>query len=84
MLEPLRDSVVIRPDEAPNKTASGLHIAQNWDNKPPTGTVEAIGDEVTTVKEGDRVVFMRYGSIQTQDKDLRLIKADHILARING
>lgn len=82
-MQPLRDSILIRPDEPRTKTASGILIKEDWETKSPTGTVEEIGDEVTQVKKDDRVVFMRYGSVKTPDDKLRLIQESHILAKIN-
>lgn len=41
-LTPLSDRVLIKPDQAPQVTASGLHLAEHW--KPEqTGTVVAVG-----------------------------------------
>jgi co-chaperonin GroES (HSP10) len=41
-LTPLGDRVLIRPDQAPQQTESGLHLVEHW--KPEqTGTVVAVG-----------------------------------------
>jgi co-chaperonin GroES (HSP10) len=83
-MQPLADNILIRPDEPKTKTDSGIFIKEDWETREPIGTVESIGDDVTDVKAGDRVVFMRYGSVQTPDKDLRLVKQSHIMAKINA
>ena len=57
-LRPLGDRVLIRPDQPPQQTASGLHLAEHW--KPEqTGTVIAVGtprhpraDDVEGVLQG--------------------------------
>ena len=41
-LKPLADRVLVKPDEAEQKTASGLYIASNAQEKPQRGTIVAI------------------------------------------
>jgi co-chaperonin GroES (HSP10) len=83
-MSPLRDNLLIRPDAVKDRTTSGLYIKEDWETRPPIGTVEAVGPSVTDVVVGERVVFMRYGSVQTADKDLRLVKESHIMAKLDG
>lgn len=63
-LQPLKDRVLIKPDDAPTMTASGLYLMEHW--KPEqTGTVVAVGaphcrkcqERVSEVAEGDHVIF---------------------------
>ena len=42
-LKPLADRVLIKPDAAEQKTASGLYIASNAQEKPQRGTIVAVG-----------------------------------------
>ena len=42
-LKPLADRVLVKPDEAEQKTASGLYIASNAQEKPQRGTIVAVG-----------------------------------------
>lgn len=81
-MKPLNDLVLIKADKQEERTASGLYIKEDWKTLPPKGTVEAVGDKVTQVKAGDRVVFERYGAV-TYDKDLKLCKENQIMAVLN-
>lgn len=69
-LKPLGDRVLIKPDEAEEKTASGLYISKGAQEKPQRGTVIAVGagkldddgDRIPVdVKEGDVVIYGKYG-----------------------
>lgn len=83
-MTPLRDNLLIRPEQPKTKTDSGIYLKEDWEQRPPIGTIESIGDTVTDVKVGDKVVFMRYGSVKTPDDKLRLIKESHVLAKISN
>jgi co-chaperonin GroES (HSP10) len=77
---PLRDLVLIKVDDAAQKTASGLLVSQEWKSLPPTGVVVAIGPEVKGRDfVGVRVVFERYASV-VLDGGYRLCKESHLLA----
>lgn len=55
-IRPLHDRVLVRPHERRTMTDSGLHLSEHY--KPEeTGTVVAIGVEVTAVKVLDPVIF---------------------------
>ena len=56
ILRPLGDRVIVRPELAPQQTASGLHLAEHW--KPEqAGTVMAVGERVKGIQIDDYVVF---------------------------
>lgn len=61
--------MIIKRDEAPTQTASGLLVipdtAQDW--RGEQGTVLAIGPKVHTVKVGDRVLLPALGGIEVRD-----------------
>ena len=81
-MEPIGDLVLVQADAAQTQTKSGLYIHEDWKTVPPTGKVLAIGEKVTLVKVGDRVIFERYGAI-TFDKDQKLCKENQILGVIH-
>jgi co-chaperonin GroES (HSP10) len=77
----LRDLVLIAADESKKQTDSGLLIHEEWQTLPPWGTVLAVGPEVTEVKEGDRVLFERYGSIiLDKTSNERMCRENQIMA----
>jgi len=82
-MKPLNDLVLVEADKVESRTASGLYIKEDWKTLPPKGTVVAVGSKVTQVKEGDRVVFERYGSV-VYEKQLRLCKENQIMAVLDG
>lgn len=74
----LWDWVLIKPDEPKTKTDSGLYVHEDWKTLPITGEVKAVGPEATTVKTGDRVMFLRYAVIDGEGGD-KIAKEQHII-----
>ena len=58
-IQPLSDRVLVEPQAAETKTASGLYIPDSAKEKPQQGKVVAVGkgnkDHDMTVKVGDTV-----------------------------
>jgi chaperonin GroES len=72
-IKPLEDRVLVQIVEAEETTASGLVIPDSAKEKPQEATVVAVGpgrwadddDRIPMdVKEGDTVVFSRYGGTE--------------------
>jgi chaperonin GroES len=53
---PLDNRLILKEDEAPTKTASGIHLPNESQEKPYKGTVMAVGP-LCTLKAGDRVRY---------------------------
>jgi chaperonin GroES len=83
-LQPLADYVVAQAEEAEAKTASGLFLTQNSQEKPKTAKVLAIGKDVKQVKVGDRVVYKSYSTndIKVGKDEYVLVKEEDILATV--
>lgn len=81
MIQPTRDLVLIKADEPPEKTTSGLFVVENWKTLPLEGKVIAIGPDVKETKPGDRVMFMRYATVILEDSE-RLCQEGHIYATL--
>ncbi len=90
-LKPLADRVLVKPDAAEQKTASGLYIASNAQEKPQRGTVVAVGAGKMgengerlpiDVKEGDVVIYGKFGGneVTVDGEDYLLMRADDIYA----
>ena len=88
MIKPLADRVVIEPQEAQPKTASGLFIPDTAKEKPQQGTIVAAGpgkkDEPMEVKVGDMVLYGKYAGteVTVDDKKYLIVKQSDILAII--
>ena len=90
-LKPLADRVLVKPDAAEQKNASGLYIASNAQEKPQRGTVVAVGEGKRAdngeripvdVKAGDRVIYGKIGGneVKVDGEDYLLMRADDIYA----
>ena len=90
-LKPLGDRVLVKPDAAEQKTASGLYIASNAQEKPQRGTVIAVGEGKrddagnripVDVKPGDVVIYGKFGGneIKIDGEEYLLMRADDIYA----
>lgn len=56
-IQPMADYVVVKAEEAQTKTASGLYLPGNAQEKPKTAKVMAVGSAVKDVKVGERVIY---------------------------
>ena len=79
-IQPLADRVVIEAAPAETKTASGIIIPDNAQEKPQKGTILAVGngkpEEPLTVKVGDTVLHGKYSGT-----DLNLDGVDYMIMR---
>ena len=81
MIKPNNNIVIIKTDGIVDKTSDWLLMSEQWEDRKPTGTVVAIGDNVTICKIGDKVFFERYTSIDTPfGEDIRACRDDAIIA----
>ena len=85
-LEPLDDHLVVEPlDET--ETATGLIVPVNEASQIRTGIVSAVGNDVTGVDPGDKVLFPRDAGYEVRlarsSHRVRVLKREHLIARIN-
>ena len=89
-LQPLGDRVLVRVEENDEQLPSGLVIPDTAKEKPQEGTILAAGPggyhEGTRipldVKEGDRVIFSKYGGteVKVDGEELLILSERDILA----
>lgn len=91
-LKPLDDRIVVKANEAEERTASGLVIPDTAKEKPQQGTVLAVGPGRRSeqsgelipldVKVGDTVVYSKYGGteITVDGQDLLILTSRDVLA----
>ena len=92
-IKPLGDRVVVRPQPAEEKTASGLFIPDTAKEKPQRGTVVAVGPGKVengtkvdmTVSDGDIVLYGKYSGseIAINNEDLLIMRESDILGIVN-
>jgi len=91
MLRPLGDRVLVEPLEAEEKSAGGIYLPEAAQEAPREGKVLAVGPgkvlengqrREMSVKEGDIVVYTKYGGneVRVGDQELLLIDEDSLLA----
>ncbi len=81
----LAGKVLVKPQEAESKTASGIIIPDSAKEKPRQGTVVMVGaakkDEEMEVKKGDVVLYGKYSGqeLTIDNEDYLLISQSDIL-----
>jgi len=89
-LKPLDDRVVIKPDEAEERTASGIFLPEGAKEKPQTGKILAVGPgkladdgsrTALSVKKGDTVIYGKYAGteVEVDGQKLVIAKEDELL-----
>ena len=90
-LKPLSDRVVVRPEEAEEKTASGIILPDTAKEKPQLGKVVAVGKGKVSesgsmikmdVKVNDKVLYGKYSGteITFEGNELLIMRESDILA----
>ena len=89
MIKPLSDRVVVKAQEAEEKTSSGLYIPDSAKEKPQRGTVVSVGPGRVengakiemSVKEGDTVLYGKYSGteIALDGEDYLIMRESDIL-----
>ncbi|MEO5975175.1 MAG: co-chaperone GroES [Ilumatobacteraceae bacterium] len=94
-LKPLDDRIVVKPNDAEERTASGLVIPDTAQEKPQQGTVVAVGpgrwsDDTgkhspLDIKVGDTVLYSKYGGteITHEGDDLLILTSRDVLAIVS-
>jgi len=91
-IKPISDYIVIEPISQEEKTKSGILIPVTAEKeRPEQGKVIAVGpgkkndsgqNITSSVKEGDKVLFTKYGpnEVKVDDKEYLIAKEEDILA----
>jgi chaperonin GroES len=83
-LQPLGDYVVAQAEAADKKTASGIYLPDNAQEKPKTAKVVATGPNAKQVKVGDRIVYKSYSTTEVKvgSEEYILVKEEDVLATV--
>lgn len=90
-IKPLFDNVLIKPQEAEEKTASGIVLPDTAKDKPQIGIVMAIGPGALDdkgkrmpidVKTGQKVIYTKWGGneVKVGNEEWKVVKQTDILA----
>jgi chaperonin GroES len=89
-VRPLFDRILVKRNEEPTRTKTGLFLPETTKEKPSEGTVLAVGNgkvaddgsvAVLTVKVGDKVIFGKYSGteIKIDGEDRLILREDDVL-----
>lgn len=93
-IKPLSGYVLIEPLEAETKTAGGILLPDNAQEKPTQGKIIAVGantfDHGVEIKPefkvGDVVLYKKWGGddVKNEGREMKLVKFDDVIATIEG
>lgn len=81
-IKPLGERVLLKPLAGEEKTAGGLYIPDNAQEKPQEAEVIAVGSEVKDLTEGDKVLYGKYAGteISHSGEKYLIMKEEDVLA----
>ena len=93
-LKPLDDRVVVKPQEAEEKTAGGIVLPDSAKEKPLMGKIVAAGRGKLldsgkrgqmSVKKGDSVLYGKYGGsdVEIDGVEYKILRESEILAVVD-
>lgn len=88
-ITPIADRVLVEPEVAASKTASGLFIPEGAKEKPKRGTIVAVGpgkkDEPMNLKVGDVILYGKFSGMEVEHegKEYLIMKEYDIFAVVN-
>lgn len=79
--QPLGKRVLAKRVEDTKTTASGIIIPDNAQEKPLMGEVVAISKEISELKNGDKILFAKYGGTEVKlgNDEFLVLNIDDIL-----
>ena len=95
IIRPLDDRVLLKPDDAKEKTESGIYLPEGAKEKPMSGKVVAVGPgklnddgsrSALSVKKGDTVVYGKYSGTEIEIKNIThlIVREGELLGVIEG
>jgi len=84
MLKPIGERIIVKRVDAQEKTASGIVIPSQAQEKTQIAEIVEVGSEVKTkeLKKGDKVVFKKYSGteLKIDGEELIICEMEDILA----
>ncbi len=89
-IKPLAGYALVAPEEAVEKTAAGIYLPDNAQERPAKGRVVAVGaaikhpehTEEAEFKVGDTVIYKKWGGdeLKIDGQEYKLVKFDDVMA----
>ncbi len=74
MFVPLSNRVLVKRSPELSVSEGGIIIPETYQEKPMEGTVSSIGEDVTKVKPGYRILYSKYSGV-----DIKLRDGDYLI-----
>ncbi|MCQ2398069.1 MAG: co-chaperone GroES [Sphaerochaetaceae bacterium] len=83
-IRPLGERVLVKAEKTEEKTASGIVLPQTSQEKSQFASVIAVGDDVKSVKKGERILFDKYAgtALKIDSEDYLILELKEVLAII--
>ncbi len=92
-IKPLAGYALVKPEEAVEKTASGIYLPDNAQERPAKGRVVAVGSpikhpehtEAAQFSVGDTVIYKKWGGdeIKLESEEFKLVKFEDVMAIVD-
>lgn len=82
-INPLGDRLVAVREEVQTKTASGIYLPDNSQEKPVVAKVVAVGPK-TTLKVNDKILYKEYATteVKVDGTDYLIVREEDVLATV--
>ena len=81
-LQTIMDRVLIRLETNSYKTEGGILLTDDATPTRTVGVVESVGENVHSVKIGDKVLFKVFDELPALEKDLVVVRERSLLGKI--
>ena len=78
-IKAIADRVFIRVEPKQEKTPGGVLLAVDIEEPRTSGVVESVGEQVKTVKPGERVLLHVFDELETPDENVVVVRENSIL-----
>ncbi len=92
-IRPLAGYALVKPEDSEERTASGLYLPDNAQERPARGTVVAVGPalkqtdhaEKAQFSVGETVIYKKWGGdeLKIDGQDYKLVKFEDVMAVVD-
>lgn len=69
---PVKDRIAVIADTQADKTKSGLYIPEAYKDKSTSGLILEVGEDVSAVKKGQRILFSKHAGVEVEVDDMKV------------